>query len=200
MMQEIFGGMSKRSVRTASQVFSVMATLVVVSACATAADPGAMTLAAPQPTEKPFPQQLQHAMCVRTVGGGEKTNPLWVSKVDNDGFRTALGSSLNGAGLAAPDGSCSYPIDVNLLGLSQPGAGFDLTVTSHVNYKVYDSSGQPYLLATIDAPYTADFSSSFMAITRLKKANEGSIRESVQMFFDQLRNSVPKAQTTATSQ
>ncbi len=118
---------------------------------------------------------------------------MWVSKVDNAGFKSALGASLDGAGLSAADAAgCAFPIDVNLLGLSQPSMGFDMTVTSHVNYKVYNSGGEPYLLATIDAPFTATMSDAFMGVERLKKANEGSIRMSIQQFFDKLRESGAK--------
>lgn len=181
-----------------TQIENVGRSLVVavllggLAACASAADPTAMTLTAPAATEKPFPAPLQHAMCVRTVGGGEKTNPLWVSKVDDKGFNTALTASLDSAGLSGSGDACHFPIDVNLLGLSQPFAGFDLTVTSHVNYKVYDSAGQPLLLATIDTPYTANFSDSLMAVERLKLANEGAIRESIHAFFNKLRDTTPK--------
>lgn len=167
--------------------------MVGLGGCASAADPGAMTVAT-QPDAKPFPQGLQHAMCVRDVSGGEKTNPMWASKVDDNGFRAALSTSFDTAGLSAAGTGCSYHVDVHLLGLSQPFAGFDMTVTSHVNYKVFDPSDQPFLLETIDAPYTAKFSEAFVGVERLKKANEGAIRLSIQMFFDKLRNSQPKEQ------
>lgn len=174
--------------------FGVLAILLGgLAACATAADPNAMTIAAsPADAAKPFPAPLQHAMCVRAVTGGETTNPLWVSKVDNDGFKSALTSSMTGAGLLSTASGCQFPIDVNLLGLSQPAMGFDMTVTSHVNYKVYDAGGQPFLLETIDAPYTAKFGDAFMGVARLKKANEGAIRESITQFFGKLRDSTPK--------
>lgn len=181
-----------KALRNSAQILFAMAMLVELSGCATSADPTAMTVAAPQATEKPFPQRLQHAMCVRTVAGGTETNPLWVSKVDNKGFQAALSSSMDSAGLTAPSSSCSYPIDVNLLGLSQPSAGFDMTVTSHVNYKVYDASGQPYLLETIDTPYTATVSDAFVGVERLKIANEGAIRMSIQKFFNKLRENETK--------
>jgi len=174
-----------------------VATLVALlapelSGCATSADSGGMTVAA-QPAAQIFPQRFMHAMCLRTVSGGEETNPLWVSKVDDKGFQTALSASLDGAGLTAPSSNgCAFPIDVNLLGMSQPSLGLDMTVTSHVNYKVYDQSGQPVLLATIDAPYTATFSDSPLGFVRLKRANEGAIRVSIQDFFDKLRDINPK--------
>jgi hypothetical protein len=183
-----------RLTRSAGAIVFAAVLLVGLNGCATSANPGAMTLAA-QPAagnEKPFPQILQHAMCVRAVTGGTKTNPMWVSKVDDEGFKSALSSSLDTAGLAAPADKCAYPIDVNLLGLSQPAFGFNMTVTSHVNYKVYDVSGQPFLLATIDAPYTAKAGDAFMGVKRLRLANEGSIRASIQKFFDKLREVEPK--------
>jgi hypothetical protein len=171
----------------------VVGTLLAVqlSGCAAPADPKAMAITA-QATDKPFPGSLQHAMCVRTVTGGEETNPMWASKVDNKGFQEALETTLTGVGLAAPADGCSYPIDVNLLGLSQPSMGFDMTVTAHVNYKVYDPSGQPFVLATIDAPYTATVSDAFAGVKRLKLANEGSIKLSIQLLLDKLRESDPK--------
>jgi hypothetical protein len=173
------------------RALAAIGALAGLSACASAADPGAMTVAA-QTAERPFPQALQHAMCIRSVTGGEATNPLWVSKVDDNGFRSALSGSLDASGLAAPESGCTYHIDANLLGLSQPTLGLDLTVTSHVNYKVYDPSGQPLLLATVDAPYTAKFSDAFVAAERLKHPNEGAIRTSIEQFLDKLRDSTPK--------
>jgi hypothetical protein len=173
--------------RNGGRLLLAAAISLSLAACATGAKPEAMVVAPPA-TAKPFPQALQHAMCVRAVTGGEATNPLWASKVDNKSFQTALANSLDGAGLAAPAATCSFPVDVNLLGLSQPFAGFDMTVTSHVNYKVFDASGQPVVLATIDAPYTANFSAAFAAVERLRLANEGAIRTSIGQFFDELRD------------
>jgi hypothetical protein len=172
---------------TGARILAGAALLACLAGCASSARPEAMVLKT-EADARPFPQTLLHAMCVRTVTGGEKTNPLWVSKVDNDGFRTALASSMDGVQLAAPADGCSYPVDVNLLGLSQPIMGFDMTVTSHVNYKVYDKAGQPYMLETIDAPFTAKMSDAFVGVERLRLANEGSIRTSIEKFFVKLRD------------
>ena len=165
---------------------SALILLAGLGACASPANPAAMTVNA-QDADRPFPQPFQRAMCVRNITGGEATNPLWVSKVDNAGFQSALSSSLGNMGLAAPGGDCAFPIDANLLGLAQPSIGFDFTVTSHVNYKVYDRAGQPVLLETVDAPFTATMSDSLVAFERLRIANEGAIRTSIQQFFNRLR-------------
>jgi hypothetical protein len=166
---------------------TIIALLSLLAGCASSARPEQMVLKTGVDT-RPFPNELLHSMCVRTVTGGEKTNPLWLSKVDNDGFRSALSSSMEGAQLVGSGDSCSHPVDVNLLGLSQPAIGFDMTVTSHVNYKVFDKAGQPYLLETIDAPFTATMSDAFVGVKRLQMANEGSIRTSIEKFFVRLRD------------
>ncbi len=177
----------------------ITAAAIGVSGCASAAKPEAMVVTT-APGGKAFPSPLMHAMCVRNVTGGEKTNALWVSKVDNDGFRNALNFSLASAGLNAPAAnSCPFSIDVNLLGLSQPSMGFDMTVTAHVNYKVYDSKAQPVLLETIDSPFTATMKDAFVGVERLRMANEGAIRTSIQSFFGKLQDAKP-ATTTASAQ
>jgi len=185
-----------QSVVTGCKLVVAAALIVGLAGCASSADPAAMVVAAPAATAKPFPAALQHAMCVRNVTGGEKTNPMWASKVDNEGFKAALSSSLDASGLSAAP-ACAFPIDANLLGLSQPSFGFDITVTAHVNYKVYQPSGDPLLLATIDSPYLAKMSEAFVGVERLKKANEGSIRTSILMFLDKLRDTTPAAVVAA---
>ena len=169
-----------------------IALLAGLAGCASSADPKEMVVTAPPATAKPFPAALQHAMCVRNVSGGEATNPLWTSKVDDAGFKAALSSSLDVVGLSAKDAKCAFPIDANLLGLSQPVAGFDMTVTAHVNYKVYQGEGDPLLLTTLDTPYTANFSDAFVGVKRLQKANEGAIRSSIGSLLDKLREVAPK--------
>jgi hypothetical protein len=188
--------MSAKLSRTCLSAAVIAAAAMGLGGCATAAKPEAMIVKT-QSSDKAFPPSFLHAMCVRNVTGGEKTNALWVSKVDNDGFRSALNSSLTAAGLNGTSDPCPYPIDVNLLGLSQPSIGFDMTVTAHVNYKVYDSKAQPVLLETIDSPFTATVGDAFIGAERLRLANEGAIRTSIQSFFDKLKDAKPAVTASA---
>jgi hypothetical protein len=160
--------------------------LLLLAACATPADPKRMTVPQASITTG-FPESLQNAMCVRSVSGGESTNPLWVSEVGNAELREALTISLSNAGLLSPQNSCKYFIDVNLLGVSQPAGGFSITVYSDANYKVYDGAGNPILLATISASYTQGMSMA-PGYVRLKRATEGAMRVSISQFLDKLRN------------
>lgn len=168
--------------------------LALLAACASPAEPANMAVTVPQAG---FPAPLLGAMCVRSVTGGEDTNPLWVSKVSDKDFREALTRSFQSAGLLAAPPDCRFPVDANLLGLAQPAFGIDLQVTSHVNYKVFAPSGQPLLLETVTVSYTAGFSDSAIAIIRLRLANEGSIRASITRFLERLRATNPPQAATA---
>ena len=137
----------------------------------TAASPATSSGMTSAPAANSYPEKLAHAMCIRKLEGGEKTNPLWMSKVGNSEFQIALANSLERAGLLAPADGCKFPVDVHLLGISEPSMGFAMTATSNVNYKVFDSAEQPVLLETISAPYTAKMSESMIGYVRAKRAN-----------------------------
>jgi hypothetical protein len=176
--------------RTPARLTILIGGLIGLAACATPADSGRMAVTGTNVLTA-FPVAFQHTMCIRAVAGGESTNPLWVSKVDTKDFQTALSASMESAGLLAGPGGCKFPLDVSLLGLSQPGFGLDMEVTSHVNYKVFDSAGQPVLLETISAPFTATFGDSPIGFVRVKRANEGSIRASISQFLNKLTTAAP---------
>ncbi len=130
---------------------------------------------------------LNNAVCVDRVTGGEETNPLWTSEVDNESFRKALVGSLRDNQLHAAAGAYEYKLNANLLGLAQPIGGFDLTVTANVNYEVLAAvTAEPYYQTTVTTPYTADFSSAFAAIKRLRLANEGAIKANITKFMNEL--------------
>ncbi|MEM6489548.1 MAG: hypothetical protein AAF677_14975 [Pseudomonadota bacterium] len=118
---------------------------------------------------------------------GEETNPLWTSEVDDAGFRAALERSLavNDLAPAGPQG-CRYGLTANLLGVAQPAVGFDLEVTANVNYGVFRYD-RPFYQSTVQTPFTADFSSAFLAVERLRLANEGAIRTNIETFLEELK-------------
>ena len=160
---------------------------LALSACASPAKVENMVVSATAgaPTANPA---LIEAICVTKVTGGKKTNPLWTSEVDDAGFRAALEGTLRNNRLAAPNADgCRYDLEANLLSLAQPVIGFNMKVTSHVTYRVLERlSGDPYVVTTITAPYTATVGDAFAGVKRLRLANEGSIRTNIQMFVDEL--------------
>ena len=78
-------------------------------------------------------------------------------------------------------------LTAHLIELEQPLAGFDVEVTSTVQYVVTRrSDGVVVLDETIVTPYTEDFSSTFLAVERLRLANEGAIRRNIETFITTL--------------
>ena len=158
------------------------ATALLLTACAEPAQQQNM-IASAAPSAAGGP--LASTMCVKQVSGGEETNPLWTSEVDDAAFRGALEASLRNSGLAAASPSdCRLDVVANLLGLAQPIAGFDMEVTANVNYSVLNSgSDDAYFESTVTTPYTANFSDAFAGVTRLRLANEGAIRTNITEFI-----------------
>ena len=110
-------------------------------------------------------------------------NPLWISEVGNAEFREALLASLQNAGLASVD-TGRFELTAILLDLGQPLMGFNLTVTSTVDYQLDDRlTGISVFEEVVTASYTAAFGDSLLAVERLRLANEGSIRANIEEFL-----------------
>lgn len=169
------------------KLLMTFAAAALLSACAQPAKMQSMVVQRGALTTPKDPT-LVKAIFVRNVSGGEETNPLWTSEVDNRSFRGALELSLLSHDVvrATLDGS-TYVLDANLLGVSQPAFGFDLTVNTHVNYTLRKKdTEETYFATSINASHTATVGDAFIAIVRLQLANEGSIRENIRQFLQQL--------------
>ena len=168
------------------RLFCTLAALVAavqLSGCATPATSQAMTV---QPgTTAPVNPKLKGAVKVGEVAGGKDTNPLWTSQVDNAGVRKALQDSLAISGYLAPEaGGARYEVSASLVSLDQPLFGLTLDVKSVVNYKLTGAGMDKSLPVT--ATGTATTSDTWVAIERLRIANERSILENIKAFINQL--------------
>lgn len=165
-----------------------LAGLVPLGGCASAASSERMTVAAAAVAAVKPPPTLHHRIAIGQVSGGHDTNPLWMSKVGNPEFSTALRDSLAAAGLLAegPEPG-AYVLSANLLRLKQPVFGFDMKVTATVDYELRErASGLPVFATEVVTPYTADMGDAFLGVERLRLANEGAIRFNIQRLIEQL--------------
>lgn len=131
---------------------------------------------------------LKHNLSLRSVSGGESTNPLWISKVSGDDFRKAFEQSLKTTMLLASDQSKSiYLLDAKLISLDQPLFGLDIKVTATVEYSLEEkATGRRVFTKTISTPFTATFSDAAIAVIRVQIANEGAVRENIEKIIDEL--------------
>jgi hypothetical protein len=156
--------------------------------CATPATQQAMSISAQDVVSTPNPQ-LKGQLVIGTVSGGKETNPLWSSQVDSEGFKGALDKSIAVAGYQAPNGtSGKYRVDAVLQDLDQPLMGFTLDVVSKVLYTVTGDGKQQQFPITATA--SASPSDAFIAMERLRIANERSIKANIKQFLQSLGQSV----------
>jgi hypothetical protein len=163
----------------------LLSLLVVVTAfltgCATPASQNAMSMGIGDIPAKLNPE-LKGNVNIRNVSGGQDTNPLWISKVDNQGFKSALEQSLIAIGYMAPRGSTAkYQLDATLQDLDQPAFGLTFDVKSTVTYIIIGESGQKVFPVT--AIGSASTSDAFIGMERMRIANERSIKENIKLFI-----------------
>ena len=131
---------------------------------------------------------MKNAIALKEVTGGEETNPMWTSEVGSQEFKKALEESLRRTQLLTlPNTVGKYNLSVNLEKVDQPMFGFSFTVTSTTNYLLRNNETNDITFdQKISAPYTATFGDAAYGPTRLKLANEGSIRENIRQFIEKL--------------
>jgi hypothetical protein len=166
-----------------SIVAVVLLGITVLGGCATSATPQSMTVQ-PQANAVVNPK-IKGAIRVDAVNGGKETNPLWTSQVDNAGFKKALEDSLAIAGYLAPaNANAPYTLSAELKELNQPLFGLTFDVKSSVVYKLTgNGAAKDY---PIVATGTATTSDAFVAIERLRIANERSILENIKALLKEL--------------
>jgi len=159
--------------------------LALLTGCAT---PAAVSNMSVYTTQRTAPAALKKAIAVADVTGGRETNPLWISQVSSQAFRSALEDSLANAGVFERVLSASkYRLTADLNQLEQPAFGIDMTVTSSIKYTVVDTkTGKNVYSRLISAPFTAGFSDSPLGATRVRIATEGSIKKNIELLINDL--------------
>lgn len=159
---------------------------ISLAACASASDPGAMLAEVSETTIISDESPLRSAVSMGDVTGGKETNPLWTSEVSSEDFAEALRQSFAAHAMLATDAG-DYRLDANLEKLKQPLAGFNITVTSIVNYTLTElATDEVVFEETIEEAYTAKVGDAFMGVKRLQLANEGSIKGNITTLIEML--------------
>lgn len=133
---------------------------------------------------------LRNAIAISKVGGGEKTNPLLVSKVGDKELHEALRLSLERFGFLSTSAvAAPFRLEVFLVELKQPPGGYTTIVTSVMRYKLTRSADDEVLYDDIiTASYRVTAGEVFYGVHRLKVANEGSTRANIAVFVQHLHS------------
>lgn len=164
--------------------FSVLFLIVSLTGCATQAQYAAMA---------PSNVQLvnHHENTVATsVAGGEKTNPLWTSEVSSEGYKQALDKTLRESKLFSnviQGAGSEYRLSVQLSKAKQPMVGLSMNVQLSADWVLTRvSDGEIVWQETIDSEYTAKFTEHIVGFERLRKANEGAVRENIRIGLEHM--------------
>ncbi|MDR3508856.1 MAG: hypothetical protein P4L64_13255 [Caulobacteraceae bacterium] len=178
--------------KTIIRAAAICGALITLSACATGAVPTAMVVSPNDAIVVAPGAPGYHQLKVASVGGGSETNPLWMSDVSNDAFKTALEASLQGVAYLSDDPTkANLQVTAAMVDLKRPMAGLDMSVTSTVRYTVAPvAGGAPVFDETIAATGTARFGEALAAVERLRKANEASIKANITLFIQHLEASL----------
>jgi len=173
--------------KSVCKVFGIVLA-ILLTGCASPARVDQMTASGGLSRTVPKDSALKGSIGIKDVTGGRETNPMWVSSVSSADFERALEDSLRSAGLLNPVRSSGrFQLVADLVRLDQPMFGFDMTVTATVRYSIVErSSGKEIYSRVIPTPFTATISDAFSGATRLKLANEGTIKKNIEALIDEL--------------
>lgn len=164
----------------------VASLILLVSACASGARTGSMVVPFSPENNVEEGHPARGAIGVGEVAGGKETNALWTSQIANEDFKGALEQTLALHTLLAED-SARYRLDVELVELDQPIMGFSLTVKADVKYTLTDTQTDEVLFdEVLHSEYTAAFGDSLLGSKRLQLANEGVVRNNIQLILGKL--------------
>jgi hypothetical protein len=158
--------------------------LACVGACAPPASYSAMVAGAP-PGQAPAPV-YRDAVTVGSVTPGRDVGTPWTSAVGPDQVQQALVQTLAVAGLGQP-ATGRFRLDGQLLTLSRPYAGFAMTVTAAIAWRLTDiTSGAVVYDRTLQGLGTATLDDAIDNNNRLRIADQRAIRANLQQLMQDL--------------
>lgn len=166
------------------RVILAIGALVVLAAlggCATPAQHAQMVPPAPVVARDRAPSPLHQAISIGNVGGGEATNPLMYSTVEDGELREALRLALSRSGfLSGPQRPAPLRLDAFLLELKHPFAGFTTDVDAFIRYTLSRvADGRVLFDDIVVSSFSLSASDVFYGVERLRLANEGAIRNNL---------------------
>jgi hypothetical protein len=168
----------------ASRRFVLAALAASVGACAEPASYLAMVPAMP-PGVIP-PAAYRNAITVGSVTVGRDTATPWASAVGPDQVREALVQTLAAAGLGQPANG-RYRLDAILLMLDRPYAGFAMTVTATIAWRLTEvASGAVVYDRTLRTLGRATLDDAIDNNNRLRIADQRAVRANFQQLVQDL--------------
>ena len=159
----------------------ILATLALALAGA-CASPASYTAMVPEiPPGQTAGATLRNAVAVGAVTIGQDTGTPWTSAVRPEQVQQALVQALANNQLGAANGR--YRLDAVLLQLERPFAGFAMTVTATIAYRMTDANGTVVYTRTLKGLGTATLDDAIDNNNRLRIADQRAIRANIQQMI-----------------
>lgn len=130
---------------------------------------------------------LRNNVSLGAVDGGEQTG-IGLTKVSSGELREALQNAMLLAEVLGGD-DAGLTVDATLESIEQPQLAVNLEVTTTIFYRVRSiRTGAIVWQKRISAPFTTNFTESLVRSERQRLANEGSIKENIRLFLEELNN------------
>lgn len=132
--------------------------------------------------------RFYEAIRIGSIVGGKKTNPLWSSEISNESFEAALRTALEEIGALSKLRSEGLRLSVSLDEIKQPFVGLDMTVVATVTYRLDNPAASELIFEKqFESSYTAKLTDHLYGVERLRLANEGAAKTSIEDFLAFLR-------------
>jgi hypothetical protein len=132
----------------------------------------------------------RNAISVAPVSVGADTGLPWRGHIGPPEVQDALARTLAATGLAAAGLAASngrFRLDTTLLTLERPYAGWAMTVTANIAYRLTEvASGRVVYNNTISTPGTASLNDAITNEARLKIADQRAITANLRRLVDEL--------------
>jgi hypothetical protein len=128
----------------------------------------------------------RNAITVGSVSVGEDSQTPWRSNVSPAEIQETLVRTLAKAGLGTPQGG-RYRLDVVLLSLQRPFAGFAMTVPAQIAYRLTDvATGTVVYNSVLTTLGTATLDDAITNEMRLRIADERAVRANLRALVEEL--------------
>ena len=129
---------------------------------------------------------LRNAIAVGSVTIGTDSGTPWRAAVAPDQVKEATAQALAAAGLGAASGG-RYRLDATLMQLDRPYAGFAMTVTASIAWRLVDSTnGAVVYTRTLRGLGSASLNDAVENEPRLRIADQRAVRANLQQLVQDL--------------
>ena len=117
--------------------------------------------------------------------GGNETTAMDSTNISDEELATAITESITRNKLfqqVIQGGQSDYQLNVSIINMSKPVFGLTFTVQMEAAWSLIDLKDNSVVMReTINSSHTASFSDAFAAVTRLKMAVEGAVKENIRL-------------------